>query len=180
MSVQEKQRPVKRRVVKTGEEIEESESESSEESISEESHLETEEFDASRTDLTELERGVLEIAEEILKMKRYEAKLEIDREEMMNPLADKLFATCVARLFYSKGYSKSEIFLTIKELEQKNWIVTGQRRTCQEILENEIMQGILQLIEESPGIRCKGPSHPRTPRHYSQPLYKARDDARKF
>ncbi len=116
-----------------------------------------EDFDVNTADLTNLERDIISVAQEVLKLKRYEAKLQVDRVENMNPLVDKLFATCIARFAYSKGYSKSEIFLTIKELERKNWIVTGQRRTRQEILENNIMQGILKLIEEAPGIHARDP-----------------------
>ncbi|HMF31310.1 MAG TPA: hypothetical protein VKK79_07850 [Candidatus Lokiarchaeia archaeon] len=152
MSVQEKERPNKRKVAEPDEEI-------GEEKLLEQEEVEeeTEELNLTRVELSELERAILDIAEEILKLKRYEAKLEVDREETLAPLADKLFATCIARLTHAKGYSKSEIFLTLKELEQKNWIVTGQRRTRQEILESEIMQGILQLIEDSPGIHARDP-----------------------
>ncbi len=116
-----------------------------------------EDFDVNTADLTNLERDIIVVAQEVLKLKRYEAKLQVDRVENMNPLVDKLFATCIARFTYSKGYSKSEIFLTIKELERKNWIVTGQRRTRQEILQNDIMQGILNLIEDAPGIHARDP-----------------------
>ena len=116
-----------------------------------------EDFDVKTADLTDLERDIISVAQEILKLKRYEVKLQIDKMENMNPLVDKLYATCIARFSYSKGYSKSEIFLTIKELERKNWIVTGQRRTRQEILQNEMMREILRLIDDVPGIHARSP-----------------------
>ncbi len=159
MSVQEKQRPKKVKEAETEERLKEEEVEGVEAPETSAVAAETaiEDFDVNTADLTKLERDIISVAQEVLKLKRYEAKLQVDRVENMNPLVDKLFATCIARFSYSKGYSKSEIFLTIKELERKNWIVTGQRRTRQEILENDIMQGILKLIEEAPGIHARDP-----------------------
>lgn len=159
MSVQEKQRPKKVKEAETEEGLKEEEVEGEEAPETSEVVVGTllEDFDVNTADLTNLERDIISVAQEVLKLKRYEAKLLVDRVENMNPLVDKLFATCIARFSYSKGYSKSEIFLTIKELERKNWIVTGQRRTRQEILENDIMKGILKLIEEAPGIHARDP-----------------------
>jgi predicted transcriptional regulator len=159
VSVQEKLRPKKVKEEETAEDLNEEEKERVGAPETSEVATETliEDFDVNTADLTNLERDIVVVAQEILKLKRYEAKLQVDRVENMNPLVDKLFATCIARFTYAKGYSKSEIFLTIKELERKNWIVTGQRRTRQEILENNIMQGILNLIEEAPGIHARDP-----------------------
>ncbi|OLS15242.1 MAG: hypothetical protein RBG13Loki_1128 [Promethearchaeota archaeon CR_4] len=159
MSVQEKLRPKKEKDEEVEEDLKEEIAGYAEETETTTKVAGTpiEDFDVSTADLTNLERDVISVAQDVLKLKRYEAKLLVDRVENMNPLVDKLFATCIARFSYSKGYSKSEIFLTIKELERKNWIVTGQRRTRQEILENEIMKGILKLIEEAPGIHARDP-----------------------
>jgi len=159
VALQEKERPKTRKSPEpeTEDEAQLSAEETKGVEVAEESGEEVADFDISKADLTALEREVLDIAEEILKLKRYEAKLEVDREETLNPLADKLFATCIARLANAKGYSKSEIFLTLKELERKNWIVTGQRRTRGEILESDVMQGVLQIIEDSPGIHARDP-----------------------
>ena len=160
MSVQEKLRPRKDKEKEVEEGLKEESAEDAEEEAETSEMVAgtpVEDFDVNTADLTNLERDVISVAQETLKLKRYEAKLLVDRVENMNPLVDKLFATCIARFSYSKGYSKSEIFLTLKELERKNWIVTGQRRTRQEILENAIMKGILGLIEDAPGIHARDP-----------------------
>jgi len=110
-------------------------------------------------DLTEVERDVLKIANEILKLKRYEAEFEIDIEteaELQKfPIIEKLYAKCIAKLAYNKGYSKEELFLAIRSLEEKNWIVTNERRTKLEILKNEKLVTILDFIKNNPGIHAR-------------------------
>ena len=108
-------------------------------------------------ELTEIEKEVLEIAKEILKLKRYEAEFEIESESQIQkyPIIEKLYAKCIAKLSYNKGYSKEEIFLAIRSLEEKNWIVTNERRTKLEILTNEKLVKILNFIKENPGIHAR-------------------------
>lgn len=108
-------------------------------------------------ELAPIERDVLEIAEKVLKLKRYEIKLGIEREETISPMVDKLFATCIAKLSHSKGYSREDLFVTIRDLERKKWIVTDERRTKAEILESDVLQGVLRLISENPGIHARDP-----------------------
>ena len=91
-------------------------------------------------ELTEIEVDVLNIAKDILKLKRYDSDFEIDVSEaelQKFPIIEKLYAKSIAKLAYKKGYSKEEIFLAIRSLEEKNWIVTKERRTKLEILNNE-------------------------------------------
>jgi len=71
------------------------------------------------------------------------------------PIIEKLYAKSIAKLAYKKGYSKEEIFLTIRSLEEKNWIVTKERRTKLEILNNEKLAKILKFIEKNPGIHAR-------------------------
>ena len=111
------------------------------------------------TELTDIEKDVLNIAQEILKLKRYDADFDIDvsseAELQKFPIIEKLYAKSIAKLAYRKGYSKEEIFLTIRGLEEKNWIVTNERRTKLEILNNEKLVKILTFIEENPGIHAR-------------------------
>ena len=110
-------------------------------------------------ELTEIETDVLNIAEEILKLKRYDAdfdlEIETEAELQKYPIIEKLYAKCIAKLAYKKGYSKEEIFLAIRSLEEKNWIVTNERRTKLEILQNEKLMEILNFIKENPGIHAR-------------------------
>ncbi|MFX1417525.1 MAG: hypothetical protein ACFE9N_01250 [Promethearchaeota archaeon] len=108
-------------------------------------------------ELIEIEKDVLEIAEDILKLKRYDTEFEIESEAQIQkyPIIEKLYAKCIARLSYKKGYSKEEIFLAIRSLEEKNWIVTNERRTKLEILTNEKLVQILDFIKENPGIHAR-------------------------
>ncbi|MFX1490338.1 MAG: winged helix-turn-helix transcriptional regulator [Promethearchaeota archaeon] len=108
-------------------------------------------------ELTEIEKDVLEIAENILKLKRYDAEFEIESESKIQkyPIVEKLYAKCIGKLSYSKGYSKEEIFLAIRSLEEKSWIVTNERRTKLEILTNEKLVYILKFIENNPGIHAR-------------------------
>ncbi|MFW9972307.1 MAG: hypothetical protein ACFFDF_19130, partial [Candidatus Odinarchaeota archaeon] len=82
-------------------------------------------------ELSEIEKDVLEIAEEILKLKRFDTEFEVTSKAQIQkyPIIEKLYAKCIAKLSYKKGYSKEEIFLAIRGLEEKNWIVTNERRT---------------------------------------------------
>ena len=115
--------------------------------------------DTTTEDLTEIEIDVLSIAQDILKLKRYDADFDIDvsseAELQKFPIIEKLYAKSIAKLAYKKGYSKEEIFLTIRSLEEKNWIVTKERRTKLEILNNEKLTKILKFIEENPGIHAR-------------------------
>ena len=111
------------------------------------------------TELTVIEKDVLDIAQEILKLKRYDADFDIDisseAELQKFPIIEKLYAKSIAKLAYKRGYSKEEIFLSIRTLEEKNWIVTNERRTKLEILNNEKLVKILKFIEENPGIHAR-------------------------
>ncbi|MHA2008229.1 MAG: winged helix-turn-helix transcriptional regulator [Promethearchaeota archaeon] len=108
-------------------------------------------------ELTEIEKDVLDIAQSILKLKRYDAEFEIETESQIQkyPIIEKLYAKCIAKLSYRKGYSKEEIFLTIRNLEEKTWIVTNERRTKLEILTNEKLVNILNFIKANPGIHAR-------------------------
>ncbi len=110
-------------------------------------------------DLTEIEVDVLNIAKDILKLKRYDADFEIEvsseAELQKFPIIEKLYAKSIAKLAYKKGYSKEDIFLAIRSLEDKSWIVTNERRTKLEILNNEKLAKILEFIEENPGIHAR-------------------------
>jgi predicted transcriptional regulator len=109
-------------------------------------------------DLTEIEFDVLEVAKDVLKLKRYDAEFEIedDREKLQKyPIIEKLYAQCIGKLSYRKGYSKEDIFLAIRTLEEKNWIVTNERRTKLEILTNEKLVTILDFIKENPGVHAR-------------------------
>jgi predicted transcriptional regulator len=108
-------------------------------------------------ELTEIERDVLDIAKNILKLKRYAAEFEIESISQIQkfPIIEKLYAKCIAKLSYKKGYSKEEIFLAIRSLEEKNWIVTSERRTKLEILTNEKLERILDFIKNNPGIHAR-------------------------
>ena len=110
-------------------------------------------------ELTEIEVDVLNIAKDILKLKRYDADFDIDvsseAELQKFPIIEKLYAKSIAKLAYKKGYSKEEIFLAIRSLEDKSWIVTKERRTKLEILNNEKLIKILGFIKDNPGIHAR-------------------------
>ena len=108
-------------------------------------------------ELTEIENDVLEIAKEILKLKRYDAEFEVKSEAHIQkyPIIEKLYAKCIAKLSFKKGYSKDNIFLAIRSLEEKNWIVTNERRTKLEILENKKLMKILDFIGKNSGIHAR-------------------------
>ncbi|WP_457559247.1 winged helix-turn-helix transcriptional regulator [Candidatus Harpocratesius sp.] len=106
-------------------------------------------------DLSDLEKNVLSIAEEILKQKRYKADIQVERVEMLSPLMEKLYSKCIARLTHSKGYSKEQIFQAIKSLSEKRWIVSDQRRTRREILGTKTLQQVLSFIHDYPGTHAR-------------------------
>ncbi len=108
-------------------------------------------------ELSEIEKDILKIAEDILKLKRYDSEFEIVSEAQIQkyPIIEKLYAKCIAKLSYKKGYSKEDIFLTIRTLEEKNWIVTNERRTKLEILSNKKLIKILDFIKNNPGIHAR-------------------------
>lgn len=108
-------------------------------------------------ELTEIEKDILIIAEDVLKLKRYDAEFEIESQAQIQkfPIIEKLYAKCIAKLSYKKGYSKEEIFLAIRSLEEKNWIVTNERRTKLEVLNNKKLMRILKFIETNPGIHAR-------------------------
>jgi len=111
------------------------------------------------SELNVIEKDVLNIAQDILKLKRYDADFDInlssEAELQKFPIIEKLYAKSIAKLAYKKGYSKEEIFISIRSLEEKNWIVTNERRTKLEILNNEKLVKILKFIEENPGIHAR-------------------------
>jgi DNA-binding transcriptional ArsR family regulator len=113
-------------------------------------------------ELTEIEKDVLRVAKSILKLKRYDADfdLDVDTEAELQkfPIIEKLYAKCIAKLAYKKGYSKEEIFLAIRSLDEKNWIVTNERRTKLEVLNNEKLVGILNFIKTHPGVHARDDS----------------------
>lgn len=110
-------------------------------------------------ELTDIEKDVLSIATDILKLKRYDADFDLDVESEAElqkfPIIEKLYAKCIAKLAYKKGYSKEDIFLAIRGLEEKNWIVTNERRTKLEILKNEKLISIIDFIRNNPGIHAR-------------------------
>jgi len=127
--------------------------------IQEMSEIEKEEVKTKEIveELSEIEKDVLEIAKEILKLKRYGTEFEIESETQIQkyPIIEKLYAKCIAKLSYKKGYSKEELFLAIRNLEEKNWIVTNERRTKLEILSNKKLVNIINFIKENPGIHAR-------------------------
>jgi len=112
---------------------------------------------AIEEELSAIEKDVLEIAKDILKLKRYDAEFTIvsEAEIQKYPIIEKLYAKCIAKLSYNKGYSKDDIFIAIRSLEEKNWIVTNERRTKLEILNNEKLTKIIDFIKNNPGIHAR-------------------------
>jgi len=103
---------------------------------------------ASIDQLSKIEKDVLAIAEEIFKLKKYDTnfsiknKLDIERY----PIIGQLYATCVSKLHYRKGYSKEQIFLGIRNLENEGWIVSEGRRTKLEILNDDNYKKVIEFI----------------------------------
>ncbi len=105
--------------------------------------------------LSVLEKDILDIAKTILKKKKYNSKLEMERVETMTPLMEQLFSKCIARLTHTRGFSKESIFNCIKGLMDKKWIVTEQRRTRREILQATTLKNVLNFIHEHPGTHAR-------------------------
>ncbi|QEE17806.1 hypothetical protein DSAG12_03644 [Promethearchaeum syntrophicum] len=105
--------------------------------------------------LSTLEKSVLDIAKSILKKKKYNSSLEVDRVETMSPLVEQLYSKCIARLTHTQGFSKESIFACIKDLIQNKWMVTEQRRTRREILQAETLKNVLNFIHEHPGTHAR-------------------------
>lgn len=108
--------------------------------------------------LSHLEQNILTIAKSILKKKKISAELEVNQIETASPLIDELYNKCLAKLHYSQGISKEKIFTAIQILVRTKWMVSGQRRTRQEIIENPIYRNILQFIEKHPGTYSRDPA----------------------
>jgi predicted transcriptional regulator len=68
---------------------------------------------------------------------------------------EELVNKCIAKLSYSKGYTKSLIFASIQSLENKKWIVSNQRRTRDEILNSPLYQKIIAFLYKYPGIHAR-------------------------
>jgi predicted transcriptional regulator len=109
------------------------------------------------SELTEIERDVLSIAEDILKKKKYAAEIETERVEKATPIVEKIYSKAIGKFENQKGYTKQAIFAAIQSLEQKKWLITGQRMTKEEILNNPIKRQILSFIEKYPGIHARDP-----------------------
>ncbi len=109
-------------------------------------------------ELTEIEKDVLTIAEDVLKLKRYDAEFdEIESESQIQkyPIIEKLYAKCISKLSFNRGYTKHDLFLAIRSLEEKSWIVTNERRTKLEVLANDKLVSILEFIRKNPGIHAR-------------------------
>ncbi|MFO8019165.1 MAG: winged helix-turn-helix transcriptional regulator [Promethearchaeia archaeon] len=132
-----------------------------EEDIYKASEEEPSAIDAERIkgNLTEIEKEILDIAEDILKLNRYDSSFDLDLNSAAElqhfPIIEKLYAKSIGKLAYNKGYSKRKIFLTIRDLEEKNYIVSNERRTKLEILNNEKLSEILDFIKKHPGIHAR-------------------------
>ena len=101
--------------------------------------------------LSNLEKEILTIAKTILKKNKFSSILNVERLEMASPIVEQLYYKCVAKLHYCQDISKEEIFATIQVLVKTKWMVSGQRRTRQEIIETPLFRKILQFIEKHPG-----------------------------
>jgi len=107
------------------------------------------------SELTPIEKDVLSVAREMLKKKRLPTEIKTERIETISPMVDSIYAKSIARFLNQKNYKKEAIFLAIKSLEQKRWIITGQRSTKEEILNNPIKKKILAFVEKYPGVHAR-------------------------
>jgi predicted transcriptional regulator len=105
--------------------------------------------------LNTLEKEVLDIAETILKKKKFDATLTTQRVEMMSPLVEELYSKCIAKLTHTRGFSKEDIFASIQSLQKNLWLVTEQRRTKEEIISNPVLTRILNFIHLHPGTHAR-------------------------
>ena len=106
--------------------------------------------------LSKIEKDVLVIAKEIFKSKKYNTNFSINNKSDIEryPIIGQLFTTCISKLYYSKGYSKKQIFLAIQNLEHEGWIVSERRRTKLEILNDENYKQVIEFIRNNPGIHA--------------------------
>ncbi|MHA1340538.1 MAG: winged helix-turn-helix transcriptional regulator [Promethearchaeota archaeon] len=107
--------------------------------------------------LTDIEKDVLRVANEIIKRKKYEPKFDTERIEKMSPMVEEIYSKCVAKFHIQKGYDKEAIFNAILNLEKKKWIITGQRLTKDMILKNPLKKKLIAFIEKYPGIHARDP-----------------------
>ncbi|MBN2153233.1 MAG: hypothetical protein JW839_17395 [Candidatus Lokiarchaeota archaeon] len=114
----------------------------------EQDDLSTVEYD----DLTDIEKDVLRVAKNSLKKKRYEADIGFDP---YTPMVEKIVGDCLAKYQAQKGYSKDGIIETLKALEEQRWIVTAERRTKEEILNDALYGNITRFLEAYPGTHAR-------------------------
>jgi len=109
------------------------------------------------SELNGIQQDVLTIAKKVLKLKRYDAEFSIKSKSdiLKYPIIEELYAKCIGKLTYNKGYGKGEIFLAIRQLDQEKWITTNERRTKLEILKDEKFRKVMQFIEKHPGIHAR-------------------------
>ncbi|MHA1715292.1 MAG: hypothetical protein ACTSXP_06585, partial [Promethearchaeota archaeon] len=87
-----------------------------------------------------------------LKKKRYSANLSYDP---YTPMVENLINDCLAKFHAQKGYDKENIINAIKNLEEKRWIVTAERRTRNEIIKSELYRRILAFLKAYPGTHAR-------------------------
>jgi len=106
--------------------------------------------------LSGIEKDVLDIAEEIFKLRKYDSKFSIKTEFDIEryPIIGQLYSKSVSKLHYSKGYSKEDIFLAIRNLEKEGWIVSEGRRTKLEILNDDNYKKVIEFIRKNPGVHA--------------------------
>ena len=111
---------------------------------------------ASFDQLSEIEKDVVNIAKEIFKLKKHDSKFLIKNKSDLEryPIIGQLYSNCVSKLHYSKGYSKEEIFLAIRNLENECWIVSEGRRTKLEILNDNGYKKVIDFIRNNPGVHA--------------------------
>jgi DNA-binding MarR family transcriptional regulator len=111
---------------------------------------------ASINQLSEIEKDVLNLAEEIFKLKKYDSKFSLKTKFDMEryPIIGHLYSKSVSKFHYSKGYSKEEIFLGIRNLEKEGWIVSEGRRSKLEILNDDNYKEVIEFIRRNPGVHA--------------------------
>jgi len=67
-----------------------------------------------------------------------------------------LYSKCVSKFHYSKGYTKEEIFLAIRNLEQEGWIISERRRTKLEILNDDNYKKMIEFKERQEAFHNQG------------------------
>ena len=109
--------------------------------------------------LSEIEKNVLNLAEEIFKLKKYDSNFSIETQFDIEryPIIEQLYSKSVSKFHYSKGYSKEEIFLAIRNLEKEGWIVSEGRRTKSEILNDDKYKEVIEFIRRNPGVHALDP-----------------------